>query len=343
MFFRVRDQLQRIRFNFLCRNILRTPPLQMKDASVTFVSLVSHRDMLMYLIAIKSAYRFFDAGRIVVLDDGSLTSKDRATLTWHLPLVRITSVEEIPPASTPKGGCWERLLLISDLVGDSYVIQVDSDSLTLGLVTEVLSFVSENYSFTMLGAGSFPAVESMSEACNRAKHNGQISMEPQGVGERSLNRFPDCANLKYVRGNAAFAGFAQRSFSRNDVEFFSRNMELLCGQKKWHEWGSEQVASNLIIANTANARVLQHPKYTSYYALPDVDYKHSCFVHFMGTHRFENGCYAALARRVIRQLESRQEYRSDSQSRGLSWKGSAPVGPPQAASQKISTPGRKQS
>jgi len=341
MFFRMKDRFHRIRFNFLCRNILRTPPLQMEDANVTFVSQVSHQDLLMYLIAIKSIYRFFNAGKIVVLSDGSLTLNDCVTLTRHLPFVRITSAEEILPASTPKGGCWERLLLISDLVRNSYVIQVDSDSLTLDAVTEVFSFVVENCSFTLLGAGSFPAIESMSDACNRAQRNNQHSMEPQGVGERSLDRFPDSAHLRYVRGNAAFAGFARDSFTRKDVEFYSKNMELLCGHNKWHEWGSEQVTSNLIIANTANARILQHPRYTSYYALPNVDYKQSCFVHFMGTHRFENGCYANLSQWVIRHLKSEENYQSDSKSCKLLWEGSSSVGPAQAVSQQISTPERK--
>jgi hypothetical protein len=295
----------------------------------------------MYLIAIKSIYRFLGAARVVVLDDGSLTSKDSALLVRHLPSVRISSFGAIPPAKTPRGGCWERLLLISDLVRDSYVIQVDADSLTLHEIPDLLDFVAENSSFTMLGGGSFPAIESMQDACNRAKRSGQQSMEPQGVSERSLEQVPDCAKLRYVRGNAAFAGFARNSFKTSDVEFFSKTMEAICGTAKWHEWGSEQVTSNLIVANSADARVLQHPKYTSYYALPTVDYAESSFVHFMGTHRFENGCYSRLARQVIRQLGTETGYRPNLRKHDIVSEGSARPLPAQLASEVASFPKRK--
>jgi len=304
MFFRVRDQWQRAQFGWLCRDIFRTPPLWMRDADVTFMSQASHRDFLMYLVAIKSVYRFFDAGKIVILDDGTLTSKDCALLVHHLPAARVLTLADVPDADTPKGGCWERLLLISKLVRDSYVIQVDADSLTLHEVPEVLNYVEQNCSFTLLGSGSFPGVESMLDACNRARRNGKHNSEPQAISERSLDQFPESSKLKYVRGNAAFAGFARNSFRSSDVEYFSKNMEAICGTNKWREWGSEQVTSNLIIANSPKASVLPHPKYTSYYALPSVDYSRSSFVHFMGGHRFERGCYSVLSRQVIRQLMS---------------------------------------
>jgi len=311
MFYRARDRFQRTIFNLLCRGIMDTPPLELREAPVCVVSLVSHRDLGMYLIAIKSLYRFLVGGRIVILSDGSLTDSDRAILSRHIPRVQILSLSDIPPADTPKAGCWERLLLISDLVRDSYVIQVDSDSLTLHEVPEVLSAVAEDHSFTLLGKGSFPAVESMLEACKRAISNGQRGMEPQGVAERSLDQFPDCSRLKYVRGTAAFTGFARASFNRSDVEFFSRNMERICGRAKWHEWGSEQVTSNLIIANSRNPQVLQHPKYTSYYALPEVDYSQSSFIHFIGTYRYKNCFYSSAARHVITELNSNQWKQGD--------------------------------
>jgi len=311
MFFRVKDRLQRTRFNLLCRPIFSTPPLKMRTTNVCLISQVSHRDLVMYLIAIKSFCRFCDVGQIVVLNDGSLTSTDLALISEHLPAIRILGFKDVGPAATPKGGCWERLLLIADFVGDGYVIQIDSDSLTLNEIPEVLNQVAQNCSFTLLGAGSFPGVESMLDACHRAKQNNPRSMEPQAVGERSLDRFPNCSNLKYVRGNAAFAGFARNSFTRSDVEYFSKSMEAICGADKWHEWGSEQVTSNLIIANSTRASVLLHPKYTSYYALAGVDYAQSSFIHFMGTHRFENGCYSTFATRTIRQLMCGTLNRSD--------------------------------
>src|SRR5947209_5645170 len=105
MFFRIKDRYQRMRFNLQCRDIFRTPPLLMRDAELTFISQVSHRDLAMYLIAVKSMYRFFSAGKIVVLDDGTLTERDRAQLKLHLPFVRFFSCAAISSVNTPKGGC----------------------------------------------------------------------------------------------------------------------------------------------------------------------------------------------------------------------------------------------
>jgi hypothetical protein len=274
----------------------------MRDAALTFISQVSHRDLVMYLIAIKSIYRYFNAGQIVVLDDGSLTDRDRATLNHHLPSVRVFSCAMIRSANVPKGGCWERLWLISELVSRDFVIQVDSDSLTLNEICEVQRLVADNCSFTLLGAGSVPAVELMSEACRRAQVSGKLSNEPQGISERSLDQFPGFDKRRYVRGNAAFAGFARNSFESKDVEYFSKNMESICGRSKWHEWGSEQVTSNLIIANSPKADVLPFPKYTSFYAIESMDYARSSFVHFMGGHRFQDGIYSDLAGQAIRNI-----------------------------------------
>ena len=304
MLYRFRDKFQRTRFNLFCRNIMHTPPLRFREAQVCFVSEVSHRDITMYLLAIKSLYQFLDGGRIIVLDDGSLTSYDLALMRRHLPFLRLLHIRDVPRGDTPIGGTWERLLTIADLVREFYVIQVDSDSLTLREIPEVLNYVTDNCSFTLLGKGSFPAIESMPEACNRAKLSPQRSMEPQAISERSLEQFPNSAELNYVRGCSAFAGFARGSFNRDDVEHFSRNMEVVCGSPKWHEWGSEQVTSNLIVANSSKAGVLPFPKYASYHALPGIDYGQFSFIHFMGGHRFENDCYSTFSRHVISRLMS---------------------------------------
>jgi hypothetical protein len=256
----------------------------------------------MYLVAIKSLYRFFRRGSIVVLDDGSLTSQDRSHLKQHLRSADILHIRDVALADTPKGGTWERLTLISQLVKDSYVVQVDSDSVTINAIPEVLEYVAANSSFTLLGAGSYPGIEPMPNAAQRAQQNGSKSAEPQAISERSLDRFPDSASFKYVRGCSGFAGFARGSFTRDILQQFSRTMQDLCGRPKWNEWGSEQVTSNLLVANSPKAGVLEFPKYTSYYALKDLDYSRSSFVHFMGGFRFANGCYAGCARRVVCEL-----------------------------------------
>jgi hypothetical protein len=77
-------------------------------------------------------------------------------------------------------------------------------------------------------------------------------------------------------------------------------MDHIIGQV-WHNWGSEQVMSNLIIANSPKVGVLPYPKYSSF--APQKPYNQSAFLHFIGAHRFEKGIYRKLAADVITRLD----------------------------------------
>ena len=103
-----------------------------------------------------------------------------------------------------------------------------------------------------------------------------------------------------MRGCSGFAGFAARSFSREQVEALSQEMYAALGSK-WNMWGSEQFTSNVMVANSPSAVVLPHPKYCACNRVQAA----TAFIHFIGSCRFNDGTYARLARRVIGELESR--------------------------------------
>jgi hypothetical protein len=300
MFFRARRSLQRARFNFQCRSLLSTPPLQVNDPSLTIVTMLCHGEVVMYLLAVKSfCNQLGRVPNVVLLDDGSLTPDDYATISKHIPAANIVHISKVAPAQCPKGSCWERLLLISDLVKDSYVVQLDSDTLTLNPIPEIQECIAANRSFTLMGDRSFPEIESLADACLRYKSS--TSPMVQAVCERSFDQLPERASLKYLRGNAGFTGFASGSFNREKVEFFSDLMRPIANQT-WDEWGSEQVTSNLLIANTPGACPLAFPKYLSYWAHPDVNYEEASFIHFIGPHRYSNGFYLKSAKKMIAAL-----------------------------------------
>jgi hypothetical protein len=150
-----------------------------------------------------------------------------------------------------------------------------------------------------MGDGSYSEIETMTSACNRSKENKNPMV--QAVCERSFDQLSESASLKYVRGNAGFTGFAKGSIDREKVEWFSNLMRRIAGEK-WDEWGSEQVTSNLIIANTEESCPLQFPKYLSYWAHPDVRYEDASFIHFIGPHRFSNRFYLRSAQKIIATL-----------------------------------------
>ncbi|WP_260736830.1 hypothetical protein [Tunturiibacter lichenicola] len=300
MFFRARRTLQRAWFDFNCRSLLSTPQIRTNDPSVTLVSMVCHGEVLMYLLAAKSFCRQFGRNpRVVILNDGTLTKADHATIQAHIPEATIVPISDVAPAKTPKGSCWERLLLISDLVHNTFVVQLDSDTLTASAIPEVQQCVEGNHSFTLLGDRSFPEIESMTDACLRSKTN--LHPMVQAVCERSFDKLPESASLQYVRGNAGFNGFAKGSIDRKKIEWFSELMQRLAGQQ-WNEWGSEQLTSNLLIANSDGAVPLPSPKYLSHWAHPDVPYNEAAFIHFIGPYRFSNGLYLRKAKSVIATL-----------------------------------------
>jgi len=300
MFYRAKRAISRAWFNFNCSAVLRTPPISSSENDLTLVSMVCHGETLMYLLAVKSfCSRLKRSPAIVVLNDGSLTESDRSVIQDHFPKVRIVPISEVSTGACPKGSCWERLLLINDLNQDSYIVQLDCDTLTLGPIEEVRECIAANRSFSLMGDRSYPEVEPMNDACARSKNN--TSDQVQAICERAFDQLPEAAELKYVRGNAGFTGFAKNTLDRAQIQSFSDLMRRISGAK-WDTWGSEQVTSNLLIANTEGAVPLQAPKYLSYWAHPDVDYDRSSFIHFIGPFRFAHGLYLRHAKRIIREL-----------------------------------------
>lgn len=296
MFYRVRQRAKKTWFNIRCKDIFRTPRLESPPSGVVIVSMISHYDLAMYLVAIKSLIKALGGVETLVVDDGTLTEADANVVASHVSPLRMVDVGDVHCGKCPKGGCWERLRVISENIGQNYVIQMDSDTVTLGAIPEVLSCIKENRSFTLgtgMGKNIVPAREISREM--RAFKSDYV----QVLAEQNLEQLENAKELRYVRGCAGFAGFARGSFEWSRVEGLSQSMEQLIGGK-WSEWGSEQVASNFIIANSEGARVLPYPKYANF--SPGVPHEESSFLHFIGPTRFRNGVYINRARSVVRML-----------------------------------------
>ena len=132
-------------------------------------------------------------------------------------------------------------------------------------------------------------------AASSASGSGHV----QHAAERALASLPGAEALRYIRGSSGFAGFARGGFARGRLDDFSRHMEAALGAR-WSEWGTEQVASNFVIANSPGAVVLPYPDYACYD--PRIDAGRSLFLHFYGTYRFDGGTYGARSRAVLAAL-----------------------------------------
>jgi hypothetical protein len=299
MLYELRDRVRRARFAGECSGILHTAPVALDAAAdVVLLSHVQHKDVLMFLLAVKSIARQVKPRAVYVLDDSSLSGDDHARLRDHIPGLTLFELAEYRSTACPSGGTWERLLAISSLVRDHYVIQLDSDTLTVGSIEEARDCIGRQAAFA-LGTWDNQKIETMRERCETAKKRvAQAEVHVQVVAEANFDKLDRFESLRYVRACSGFAGFARGSFTREFVETISAQMKAALGDR-WHDWGSEQVMSNIVIANIPGAIVLPHPKYADCHKMkPGV----TEFIHFIGSCRFDDGNYARLGAKVIATL-----------------------------------------
>ncbi len=293
-------KLRELQFNRDARAVLATPPLRAADDGVVLFSMIGTRVLAPYLVAAKSLHAQLRRGRFVILNDGSLTKEDKAVLAHHLDNPEIRSIAGVSYAPCPQGGCWERLLILLELRRDNYVIQLDSDTVTLGPVPELDEAIAAGRDFTLLGGddAAWLPVDAYTldpatvppDAHVQAKAEAAMAPLAREVGGLT----------HYVRGCAGFSGFAPGGHGRELADRFSQAASALLGAGTWAEWGSEQVMSNVIVANEGQPVLLPYSRYLNFWNEP-VDAR-AAFVHFVGTYRYHRGAYSRAARQAIAAL-----------------------------------------
>lgn len=283
--------------------IVDTPPIVPKDDGLILFSMIGTAVLLPYLVAVKSLHAQLQGGRVVLLDDGTLTGEDKAVLAHHVGNPVILTFADIATEPCPQGNCWERLLAILDLRRENYVIQLDSDTVTLGPVTEVAAAIADNRSFTLAGgvedaARGFMTIPQM---IRDIYPDGPLYPHIQSVIESALRDVPGAAELNYIRGCAGFAGFSRSAGGRVLAERFAVDAGRAVGSR-FKEWGSEQAASNFVIANDADPVQLPYDRYINHWDEPLPP--DPAFVHYIGTHRYARGNYAASTQRAIKLLQT---------------------------------------
>ena len=288
------------------RAVLATPPIVPTADRVVIFSMIGTRVLLPYLVAVKSLHARLGLGRVAILDDGSLTDADRRTLAHHLADPVIRSIHDVDTGACPHGGTWERLVTLLDLRADDYVIQLDSDTVTVGDVREVVAAIAANQSFMLIGdpdsdaSGILPLPDFVARHYPAGAAGGR---HIQTAIESRFRDYPDAAGHIYVRGSSGFTGFARGGPSnRAAAERFSQASQALVGAARWREWGTEQVASNFLLSNEPGTRPLPYARYLNYWNEPPTE---GCaFIHFVGTHRYSTNEYRDRTRRAIAALRA---------------------------------------
>jgi len=283
-------------FERIARGILSTPPISLQGDSPLFLSMVRHTDVTAYLLAIKSLCVGVGHGRAAIINDGSLTSSDLASLRHHIPGLEVFDITAIETATCPRGGTWERLVKITELSSECYVIQADADTLVTAPIPEVIECWRGNRSF-LLGTDSGRTISSAIGAARMVQgwieKYGWTELSVGVEAEASLDRLPNAAERSYVHASSGFAGFARGAFRMADLEWFSAQMAEMLGARRWNEWGSEQIASNYILANAPGASVLPFPRYACFE--PHLKLGDHALLHFIGTYRYNDGVYRRWA------------------------------------------------
>lgn len=288
------------------RDIRRTEPLPLDAQGPIFVSQLASVYVDMYLLAVKSVAQWIRPSRVVVLSDGSLTPADVRLLRSHVPNLEIRSLDDVELGPCPRGGTWERLATCLALSRENFVLQIDSDTVTLCEPRQLLECIAENRSYTMSGcmttAPNDPSTRLMTrqEAAEARAEEFRATDAPhvQVLSEVTLPSLPPALGAHYIRGCSGYAGFARGAISAEQMFEFSRAMEERLGQR-WHEWGTEQVTSNFLIANSSEGCVLDWPAYAGQMRGITLE---STMIHFTGAHRFDFGTYETAAARIVTQL-----------------------------------------
>lgn len=300
MFQRISREWNTRRFAQVANRVVHTEPLITRGSGPVYVSLLCRKDVFGYLLALKSLYVQIQRGRVVLIDDGSLGPDEHDCLAYHIPGVEIVPLHSIDTQGCPRGGCWERLAKIVELSKDDYVIQIDADTLVVGDIDEVRRSIIANRSF-LLGTGSGMAISTAADTARMVrtwiKSSSSHELSFTVEAEASLMRLHHAEQRRYVHASAGFSGFAHGAFTMQDLQWFSSQMTTILGPDRWAQWGSEQIASNFLLANAPLAEVLPYPRYACFE--PHLASGERAFLHFIGTHRYQRGEYRRHAAQAL--------------------------------------------
>ncbi|MDF1833902.1 MAG: hypothetical protein P1U62_03335 [Alteraurantiacibacter sp. bin_em_oilr2.035] len=298
---RWRSKLEATRHAEAITGILQTPPIAARQDGVVLFSMIGTAVLLPYLVAVKSLHHELDRGRIAILDDGTLTAQDKAILAHHCSDPEIMRIQDVVLGEFPKGGTWERLLTILDRRGGEYWIQLDSDTVTLGPVPDVVDAIARNRSFLFLGEaessiGPLPLPEFLQQFYPEGAKDSHV----QSRIESGFDRIDTARGWEYVRGCSGFAGFAALGAGRRMASVFLAEMKAIIGEHDVSIWGTEQVTSNFLLSNETSLLILPYDRYLNYWREAwDDDAR---FVHFVGTHRHHDDAYIRASLQAIANL-----------------------------------------
>lgn len=290
------ERFNRFLFQRTVRGILRTPPVRRASRPFTALTMVHHRDVLSYLLAIKTFAHYTQPERIVLVADPSLDSDDRALLLEHVPALEVLEAADFRRPDLPMGGTWERLSAISLLSRETSVVQLDADTLTFDHPQDVIEAVADNRSFVIRSEADVE-IQPLDAAAALGQRLLQRSRHIQASSEARLTELPGWQQYRYVRGCSGFTGFGRGTLDPVRLAEVSRHMRTIHGAR-WDDWGTEQVTSNLMVASAPDVVLLPHPRYCNADSLASS----TVFAHYIGYARYVTRSYERRSTQAVQML-----------------------------------------
>lgn len=290
------ERFNRLLFQRAAKGILKTPTLGRGKNCFAALSMVHHRDVLPYLLAIKTFAHYASPERICLIADPTLDQIDRKILRRHIPHLEIFEAGDFRRPALPVGGTWERLSAIAVLCQEVSIVQLDADTMTFGYPKEVVDAMSANRSF-IIRSEQGVEIQPLDVASKYGEKLLLVSNHIQAVSEARFIELKNYNKYRYVRGCSGFSGFGRSAICEEGLAELSNSMRSI-HSARWDEWGTEQVSSNLLAASAPDAFLLPHPKYCNADGIDEI----TIVAHFIGYARHINRNYENKAKAALEML-----------------------------------------
>lgn len=307
MFYRLRKRINTFRFGLAARGVYRAPPTPCDPgADCTIHTMLGHADFLMYLVAIKSFFRFRPVARVAAHSDGSLTPEDEAMLREHVPGIRVVTREEANERAKSRlnpfllewrarDASWRRVLDTELFCETPRRMIIDSDILTIRKPDAVLEWVAGSGAGRplMFGAPDGPPTGPIPETPG-PKHIQTVFREKLAGVATGSGRPPE-----YYQGATSGYYGCGTEVSLPEIERVLR--AGMDAGVPMAEWGGEQCLV-VYLLSTSNPVRLDPRKYANF--APEVVPRLNdvAVAHFYGTFRYYGGIYPRLAATAVREM-----------------------------------------
>lgn len=303
---RALEKLREKLFIISSHKIRATKSIATKDSGEVIIVTQLHKKAFdMALIALKSFILRTKINALHIINDGSLSEHDISTLKQHFTNFKMVNFEDIEMGNTPRGGTWERLCYISSLCADHYVIQLDSDTITINTPFDILNNVKNNIPFIIGNGPVWDKRVQLEDVAADATLRSNTHV--QTLTESKLEVLSTVGLKTYIRGCSAVTGFSKGSRMFDKIQKISQLMERELGKSKWLEWGSEQVCCSIALSLCEDTQILRWPVYQNY-KFPEYINKTKIIeqqislIHFIGSNRFSDRVYENLSKNFIKSI-----------------------------------------